>query len=119
MSGIEIPYAAMVKFRGVIDRRSGDFIRFTRTARGATEAPEEVVAPDRAAEEEGEVWTTARDEVDLLGTMGLDHDDELFLGGELSPTFFGSALTNFGVRLLLDAVIDLAPAATARRAACT
>ena len=42
--------------------------------------------------------------------MGLDYDEELFLGGELSPTFFGSAITNFGVRLLLDGVIDLAPA---------
>ena len=30
-------------FRGVVDRQSGDFIRFTRTARGATEAPEELV----------------------------------------------------------------------------
>ena len=97
-------------FRGMIDRRSGDFIRFTRTARGATEAPEEVVDPQRAAAEEGPSWTNATDEVELLGTMGLDHDDELFLGGELSPTFFGSALTNFGVRLLLDALIDLAPA---------
>ncbi len=101
-------------FRGVVDRRSGDFIRFTRTARGATEAPEEVIDPTRAEAEEGEAWTAARDEVELLSTSGLDHDEELFLGGELSPTFFGSALTNFGVRLLLDAVVDLAPAATAR-----
>jgi peptide chain release factor 3 len=101
-------------FRGVVDRRTGDFVRFTRTARGATEAPEEVVSPSRAEAEEGDAWTGARDEVELLATMGLDHDDELFLGGELSPTFFGSALTNFGVRLLLDAVIDLAPPATAR-----
>ena len=101
-------------FRGVIDRRSGDFVRFTRTARGATEAPEEIVEPDRAEVEEGAAWTTAVDEVELLGTMGLDHDAELFLGGEMSPTFFGSALTNFGVRLLLDAVIDLAPPASAR-----
>jgi peptide chain release factor 3 len=101
-------------FRGVVDRRTGDFIRFTRTARGATEAPEEVVPADRAEVEEGPSWTTAVEEVDLLGTMGLDHDDELFRGGELSPTFFGSALTNFGVRLLLDAVIDLAPQPTAR-----
>ncbi|CAN5868150.1 peptide chain release factor 3 [soil metagenome] len=101
-------------FRGVVDRRTGDFVRFTRTARGATEAPEEIVAPSRAEAEEGEAWTRARDEADLLTTMGLDHDDELFLGGELAPTFFGSALTNFGVRLLLDAVIDLAPPATAR-----
>lgn len=101
-------------FRGVIDRRSGDFIRFTRTARGATEAPEEIVDPERAEAEEGEAWTTARDGVELVDTMGLNHDEELFLGGEMSPTFFGSALTNFGVRLLLDAVIDLAPAAGPR-----
>ena len=101
-------------FRGVIDRRSGRFVRFTRTARGATEAPEEIVEPERAAIEEGAAWEATVDEVDLLATMGLDHDEELFLGGEMSPTFFGSALTNFGVRLLLDAVIDLAPAPSAR-----
>ena len=101
-------------FRGVIDRRSGRFVRFTRTARGATEAPEEIVEPERAAVEEGAAWEATVDEVDLLATMGLDHDEELFLGGEMSPTFFGSALTNFGVRLLLDAVIDLAPAPSAR-----
>ena len=101
-------------FRGVIDRRTGNFVRFTRTARGATEAPEEIVDGERASVEEGASWETAREEVELLSTMGLDHDDELFLGGEMSPTFFGSALTNFGVRLLLDAVIDLAPAPSAR-----
>ncbi|MCB1039952.1 MAG: peptide chain release factor 3, partial [Acidimicrobiales bacterium] len=101
-------------FRGVIDRRSGQFIRFTRTARGATEAPEEIVEADRALTEEGDAWATAVEEGELLETMGLDFDEELFLGGELSPTFFGSALTNFGVRLLLDSVIDLAPAPTAR-----
>jgi peptide chain release factor 3 len=101
-------------FRGVIDRRSGRFIRFTRTARGATEAPEEVVEPDRALAEEGAAWSSALEEAELLETMGLDYDAELFLGGELSPTFFGSALTNFGVRLLLDAVIDLAPAPSPR-----
>ena len=36
-------------------------------------------------------------------------DDDRFRKGEVSPVFFGSALTNFGVRLLLDAVVDLAP----------
>src|SRR4029078_4561711 len=34
---------------------------------------------------------------------------ERFAKGEVSPVFFGSALTNFGVRLLMDAVVDLAP----------
>ena len=34
-------------FRGVVDRRTGDYVRFTRTARGATEAGEEVLPPRR------------------------------------------------------------------------
>jgi peptide chain release factor 3 len=101
-------------FRGVIDRRTERFVRFTRTARGATEAPEEVVDAERALAEEGDAWTAALEGHEMLGAMGLDYDEELFLGGELSPTFFGSAITNFGVRLLLDGVIDLAPAPSAR-----
>ena len=36
-------------FAGVIDRGSGDFVRFTRTARGSAVAPEEIVAADSAS----------------------------------------------------------------------
>ena len=96
----------------MVDRQSGDFIRFTRTARGATEAPEELVEADRAEADEGEAWTAAVDELDLL--EGTEHDTELFEGGETTPMFFGSALTNFGVRLLLDAVVDEVPAPAPR-----
>ena len=42
------------KFRGVINRSTDEFVRYTRTARGATEAPEEIVPAARAAEEEGD-----------------------------------------------------------------
>ncbi len=101
-------------FRGVVDRRGGRFVRFTRTARGATEAPEEIVDAERAASEEGEAWATASDELALLAEVGQSFDPELFRAGEASPTFFGSALTNFGVRLLLDAVVDLAPSPSPR-----
>jgi peptide chain release factor 3 len=101
-------------FRGVLDRRSGDFVRFTRTARGATEAAEEVVDVARAAAEEGVSWTTAMDELSLLEAVGATFDADSFLGGVSTPVFFGSALTNFGVRLLLDAVVDLAPSPSAR-----
>jgi peptide chain release factor 3 len=97
-------------FRGVIDRRSGDFIRFTRTARGSTAAPEELVPSDQAAAEEGDSWQTAIEEVALLDEVGATHDDATFRSGKTSPLFVGSALTNFGVRHLLDGVIDLAPA---------
>lgn len=102
-------------FRGVIDRRDGEFTRFTRVARGATEAPEEIVDATRAETEEGDAWRMAADGITLLDEVGADLDVELFLGGQSTPTFFGSALTNFGVRKLLDAVVDLVPAPTARQ----
>ncbi|MDP9419575.1 MAG: peptide chain release factor 3 [Actinomycetota bacterium] len=96
-------------FRGVIDRRSGTFVRYDRTARGATAAPEEAVGPTRAAVEEGDAWVRAMEECALLDEVGASLDTKSFLAAETSPLFVGSALTNFGVRHLLDAVVDLAP----------
>jgi peptide chain release factor 3 len=96
-------------FRGVIDRRDGDFVRFERTARGSGLAPEEIVPAGEAARELGEVWRAAADGCALLDEVGAVHDPKTFLAGETSPLFVGSALTNFGVRHLLDAVVDLAP----------
>jgi peptide chain release factor 3 len=96
-------------FRGVIDRRTGSFVRFTRTARGATAAPEERIDADRAADEEGSAWINAMEECALLDGVGATVDAPSFLAGETSPLFVGSALTNFGVRHLLDAVIGMAP----------
>jgi peptide chain release factor 3 len=101
-------------FRGVIDRRTDRFIRFTRTAGGVTQAVEEVVDPARAAAEEGEAWTVAQEELALLDAVGADFDADSFLDGATTPVFFGSALTNFGVRLLLDGVVDLAPSPSTR-----
>ncbi len=102
------------RFRGLIDRGSGDFIRYTRTARGASEAPEEVVDAERAEAEEGDLWLEAQEGVELFDTIGREFDAKRFEGGELSPVFFGSALTNFGVRLILDAMVDLVPSPSAR-----
>jgi len=101
-------------FRGVIDRRTDRFIRYTRTAGGVTEAIEEVVDASRAAEEEGSAWTVAQEELALLDAVGADFDAESFLDGATTPVFFGSALTNFGVRLLLDGVVELAPSPSPR-----
>ncbi|MFV0308580.1 MAG: peptide chain release factor 3 [Desertimonas sp.] len=95
--------------RGVIDRRSGDYIRYTRTDRGASLAPEELVPVDQAATEEGSAWNQAMDETGLLDAIGADVDLDSFLAGDSTPVFVGSALTNFGVRMILDAVVDLAP----------
>ena len=101
-------------FRGVIDRRTGDFVRFTRVARGSSIAPEEIVPAAQAADEEGAAWKAALDGCGLLDAIGADVDVESFLAGESTPVFVGSALTNFGVQMILDAIVELAPAPSPR-----
>ncbi|MEX2586437.1 MAG: peptide chain release factor 3 [Actinomycetota bacterium] len=100
-------------FRGVIDRRNGEFIRFSRTARGATTAGEELVSEERAQVEET-FWQQAHEECELLSEVGAELDVESFLDGETTPLFVGSALTNFGVRHMLDAIVEFAPSPRAR-----
>ncbi|HZJ28782.1 MAG TPA: peptide chain release factor 3, partial [Solirubrobacterales bacterium] len=110
------PVGSAERFRGVVDRRDGAFHRMQRTAGGATMGAEEQVAgldEAAAAEPEGAVaadWDQAREEVSLLDADGADLDLDSYLRGESTPVFFGSALSNFGVRLLLEALIGLAPA---------
>ncbi|WP_265520988.1 peptide chain release factor 3 [Oerskovia flava] len=101
-------------FRGVLDRRTGSYVRFTRTAGGTTIAPEEVMDADAALEREGDAWTTAAEESELLEASGADHDDETFRAGETTPVLFGSAVQNFGVHALLDVLVDVAPSPTPR-----
>ncbi|WP_288059712.1 peptide chain release factor 3 [Methylobacter sp.] len=50
-----------------------------------------------------------RAEVDLVRGASEPFDHQAYLRGEQSPVFFGSAINNFGVRELLQSVIDWAP----------
>ena len=95
--------------RGLVDRRTGDYTRFGRAPHGAHRAPEEIVDPVRAEAEDGEWWDQAQLELGLLDEVGSDYDHDDFLAGGSAPMFFGSAMTNAGVRFLLDAAVDLAP----------
>lgn len=96
-------------FRGVIDRTRNEFVRFTRSSHGSTVAVEERLSFDEAAEQEGTAWEQAIEECGLLDAIGATYDEESFRAGSSSPLFVGSAMTNFGVRHLLDAVVDLIP----------
>jgi peptide chain release factor 3 len=96
-------------FKGVLDRRSGNFIRFTRTAGGATAAPEEHLGPEAALASAGIDWENAQEESELLSADGADYDRDTFLGCETTPVLFTSAALNFGVNQLLDVLVQLAP----------
>ncbi len=56
----------------------------------------------------------AREEVALLRDAGESFDSELFLGGKISPVFFGSALSNWGVEHFLRGFLKLCPPPTDR-----
>ena len=106
------------RFRGVIDRRRREVILFERAERGR-QAGERRLAlddPELAGHVEADLLSRALEELELLDGAGAALDLEQVHRGEQSPVFFGSAMTNFGVRPFLDVFLELAQRPTARPA---
>ncbi|AMB99638.1 peptide chain release factor 3 [Aerococcus urinaehominis] len=59
--------------------------------------------------EQSSVYCDALDEVELITEAGNPFDQAAIAAGELTPVFFGSALTGFGVETFLNAFVDFAP----------
>jgi len=55
------------------------------------------------------LYNKLREDVALLDIAGDEFDMEKVKAGELTPMFFGSAMTNFGIRQFLEAFISMAP----------
>ena len=102
------PVGVAGDFRGVLERSTGDFIKFTRTPGGATKTPEERLQSGQATTE-GAPWDVAVEEHELLAADGSDHDQTTFLAGETTPVLFSAAALNFGVGQLLRTLVDIAP----------
>ncbi|KGA96598.1 peptide chain release factor 3 [Alkalihalobacillus alcalophilus ATCC 27647 = CGMCC 1.3604] len=68
---------------------------------------------DEAINDEGLV-AQFREELELLDVAGDDYDVEKVKNGELTPIFFGSAVSSFGVQTFLEHMLKLAPAPTPR-----
>ena len=107
------PIGDGTEFQGVYDRGTEQVHRFVRTEHGSRRAPvqmagiddpklDEILGPAPAAK--------LRESVELVEVAGYEFDRERILAGELTPVYFGSALTNFGVQLFLDAFVEIAPA---------
>ena len=110
------PIGSGERFRGVIDRRSRTVILFERAERGRQAAERRLAldAPELADLVEPDLLALAMEELELLEGAGAALDLERVHAGDLSPVFFGSAMTNFGVRPFLDAFLDLAQPPLAR-----
>src|SRR5690606_8838374 len=68
------------------------------------------------AERFGDAFAKASEEIELIQAAAPQFDHEAFLAGKQTPVFFGSAINNFGVQEVLDALVDLAPRPGARTA---
>jgi peptide chain release factor 3 len=99
-------------FRGVFDRSKSQFLLFSSGNHGTQVAPMEVAGADDPKVREiagGSLHDTLKEELELLDVAGDPFDRERVLRGELTPVFFGSAMTNFGVLPFLESFLKLAP----------
>ena len=108
-------------FRGVYDRRGRRLLLFGGGNHGATEVEETEIpgAPDDAAVRRGmgpEADHT-RETLDLLDGAGSRFDLGRVRRGLQTPVFFGSALTNYGVRPFLESFLAMAPCPGAHESA--
>ena len=103
-------------FRGVVERATKEVVLFSRAERGkqSNEIRLKINDPELKNLVEEELLTKALEEIEILDEAGCDLNQELILSGELTPVFFGSAMTNFGVRPFLDNFLDLSQGPVAR-----
>jgi peptide chain release factor 3 len=107
-----------VGFIGVFDRRKRVIHLFDADATHGSRPPVvQVDALDSAAVRErlgAETHGRLMHDIDLLDHAGHPFDERAVMAGELSPVFFGSALTNFGVEPFFREFLELAPPPQAR-----
>jgi peptide chain release factor 3 len=99
------------RFRGVYDRVSNQLHLFNKDQdRSRQVALQKLDLSDKLIDDEigSEAADELRSEIELLGA-GEEFSVERYLKGELAPVYFGSALNNFGVQTLLDAIVRISP----------
>ena len=118
---INWPIGSGKNFKGVYDRATGKVTTFTDTQKGtklghATEV--DIHAPELQEFIGEENKAQLMDEIELLDGAAAEFDQELVSKGELSPVFFGSALTNFGVEIFLKHFLKMTTSPLPRKADC-
>jgi peptide chain release factor 3 len=99
------------QFGGVFDIRRNR-MRVFRAGEERRSDEDEIIEgrdnPDIAARYT-DAWDKATEEIELIEGAAPPFDHEAFLAGKQTPVFFGSAINNFGVQEVLDALVELAP----------
>ena len=105
------PIGCGKEFQGVYDREKQRILFFSGETKGKKVNSMEVALEDPTLDETlgAEKAAKLRDEVELLGA-GRDFNMQAVRNGTLSPVFFGSALTTFGVEPFLEEFLRMTTA---------
>ena len=105
------PIGSGKDFRGVYDRNKKSVVLFSDTRKGTKEGKEEIIPiddKDALTEAIGEdKYEQLISEIELLDGASAEYDQDAVSHGKLSPVFFGSALTNFGVESFLQYFLQM------------
>jgi peptide chain release factor 3 len=108
------------RFRGVFNRETNEVNLFERTPHGSFKAPLSVGGIEDEVMKnalDSEIYERVKQEIELLDGVTEELDLAKTLAGKQMPVFFGSAMNNFGVQLMLDRFLALAPGPAPRLSA--
>ena len=115
------PIGSGKSFKGIYDRTERKVITFTGTEKGTKEGAAVEYALDDP-QLESYIGSAAKEQleedIELLDGASAEFDQERVSAGELSPVFFGSALTNFGVETFLNYFLKMTFTPLPRMADC-
>jgi len=97
-------------FRGVYHLYEDRIYLYDPGSKAANGEVIDGINSDAASEKLGSLATELREEIELVQGASHVFSVEAYLSGDLTPVFFGSAINNFGVQLLLDSFAEHSPA---------
>lgn len=115
---VNYPIGMGDNFKGVFDRREQAYHLFEKIAHGSKEIPETIIKQGNPLIEkylDKQLYYHSKEELEIVKQIGTEFDLEKIHAGVITPVFFGSAMTNFGVKLFLEAFLEYALKPTPRK----
>ncbi len=114
------PIGSGKRFKGIYDRHKDHIVTYSDTEKGTKEGETKIIPPSDDALMKEYVGDELKDqlleEISLLDGASAEYDLDAIQRGELTPVFFGSALTNFGVEVFLQYFLQMTTTPLPRKA---
>ncbi len=109
---VNLPIGSGKNFKGVYVRENKTIVTFSDTLKGTKEGETTVIDyndKDKVLETIGQdLYDKLEEDIEFMDTVSETFDLEKVRAGKLTPVFFGSALTNFGVEIFLENFLKMA-----------